>query len=136
MIIIASSTHAANLKGVPAQPNVPPPTTTTHQALSAPATVMLSPDIGTPITDSHLPLCNIPTRAWTPEIMTQSKQIEFQLLNAKIKQDKIKFKLREQTLRAKQATTRSNAHPPPSSNRKPRGSKNPLGHSMTPLQSH
>ena len=36
--------------------------------------------------------------------MIQNKQIELKLLNAKIEQDKIKHKLREQDLRVQQAT--------------------------------
>ena len=49
-------------------------------------------------------------------MMIQNKQIELKLLNAKIEQDKIKHKLREQDLRVQQATPLSATQQPPSSN--------------------
>ena len=68
--------------------------------------------------------------------MIQNKQIEFKIFNAKTDQHKIKHKLREQELRAQQATPLSATQKLPYYNRQPRGSQHPSSHSTTTLRLH
>ena len=93
---IVSPAHVTVLQGAPAQPTATPPTATTKQAIDVTATAMRPPALDTPTTTRHLPPHNTPTRAWTSEMMMRIKQIKLKLLNAKIEQEKIKFKIREQ----------------------------------------
>ena len=70
----------------------------------------------------------------TAELLTQSKQLELQLLDTQIKKDETLRKHREQELRDRQATPLSTVQKPPSSNHQPHGSKHPLGHEKNPTR--
>ena len=92
---LAFPAHETFLSGAPTQANVPPLAETAQQALAVPKTTMPPPVLGTCTTAGHLPPGNVLLTGLTREMLTQSKQIELQLINVQIEKHKITFKLRE-----------------------------------------